>query len=246
MTIVGGRCQMNTFLQFALEISAQPSLKNKKERKSYDDEEEMTEVEKRSEALIAYLSTQLIVLSDNLYFPVFVRLLDGVWTLLLKDIELMIVPPINDVLEKTFVPNEEYRKLIPQFLDVRTTHTHAAPHTQLTTMGLCVVLWVLVQELKQFIHAEGAGLPMEAIDAKCEGLLRTLSLFEESSRNLMFLFKDLVKRATESLQLPEEVGHLEETVLSILAQRKGDKVSLCPVVRRVSCVVHDNVVHVVY
>jgi hypothetical protein len=121
--------KMNTFLQFALEISAQPSLKNKKERKSYDDEEEMTEVEKRSEALIAYLSTQLIVLSDNLYFPVFVRLLDGVWTLLLKDIELMIVPPINDVLEKTFVPNEEYRKLIPQFLDVRTTHTHTLHHT---------------------------------------------------------------------------------------------------------------------
>jgi hypothetical protein len=109
---------MNTFLQFALEISAQPSLKSK--RKGNDDDAEMTEIEKRSEALIAYLSTQLIVLSDNLYFPVFVRLLDGVWTLLLKDIELMIVPPINDVLEKTFVPNEEYRKLIPQVLDVRS------------------------------------------------------------------------------------------------------------------------------
>lgn len=106
---------MNTFLQFALEISAQPSLKR---RKHYDDDEEMTGVEKRSEALIAYLSTQLIVLSDNLYFPVFVRLLDGVWTLLLKDIELMIVPPINNVLEKSFTPNEEYRKLLPQLLEV--------------------------------------------------------------------------------------------------------------------------------
>lgn len=64
------------------------------------------------------VGTQLIVLSDNLYFPVFVRLLDSVWLLLLKDMELMIVPPINEVMEKTFVPNDEYRKLIPEFLEV--------------------------------------------------------------------------------------------------------------------------------
>lgn len=115
---------MNTFIQFALEISAQPSLKRKKH---YDDEEEMTEVEKRSEALIAYLSTQLIVLSDNLYFPVFVRLLDGVWTLVLKDIQLMIVPPIANVLEKTFVPKEEYRRLLPQLLAVRGPIPNSIP-----------------------------------------------------------------------------------------------------------------------
>jgi len=135
------------------------------------------------------------VLSDNLYFPVFVRLLDSVWLLLLKDMELMIVPPINEVMEKTFVPNDEYRKLIPEFLE----------------------------ELKQFIHAEGAGLPMETIEAKCTSLLRTTSLFEETSQDLMLLFKDLEMRATQSAQLPEEVGQMEETILSILAQRKHDK-----------------------
>lgn len=66
---------------------------------------------------------------------------------------------------------------------------------------------------------------METIEAKCTSLLRTTSLFEETSQDLMLLFKDLEMRATQSAQLPEEVGQMEETILSILAQRKHDKVS---------------------
>jgi len=49
--------QMNTFLQLALEISVQPPLKTKTKQKSVSENEEMTDIEKRLEALIAYLST---------------------------------------------------------------------------------------------------------------------------------------------------------------------------------------------
>lgn len=66
---------------------------------------------------------------------------------------------------------------------------------------------------------------MDTIEAKCGPLLRTLGLFEESSRDLVLLFKDLEKHAN-SMQLPQDVGRLELTVLSILAQRKDDKACL--------------------
>lgn len=66
---------------------------------------------------------------------------------------------------------------------------------------------------------------MDSIDAKSQPLLRTLALFEENTRDLVRLFKELEKHAA-STQLPQDVGYLEITALSILAQRKGDKVRL--------------------
>ncbi len=119
---------MNSFIQFALEVSAQPSLKSSAKHKkpkskfdeASDDEDDMTEIEKRSEALIAYLSTQLIVLSDNLYFPVFISMLHGVWDMLLRDIEMLLFPPASEFLEekKPLVVSEDYRDLLPQLVDV--------------------------------------------------------------------------------------------------------------------------------
>ena len=118
---------MNSFIQFAVELAAEPpkgeKRGNKRTSKRNDsdgsDDEDGEGIEKRLEALIAYLRTQLIVLSDNLYYSVFLSLLNGIWEVILKDIEMVILPSPDQLLDKSYPFDEDFILLVPECVSVR-------------------------------------------------------------------------------------------------------------------------------
>ncbi len=64
---------------------------------------------------------------------------------------------------------------------------------------------------------------MDVIEEKCKHLTKLLSLFDEDTRHLIQMFRDLEKGTLDNPRGGDKSALMGEAILSVLAQRKGDK-----------------------
>jgi len=162
-----------------------------------DEEAILLQVLDLSAPLFEYINQELSVLSEHLYENVLVGLIARVWQLLLQDVDSYIFPE-----------------------EIVDSRVERRPR-QATVMRI-----LLRKRLIPFFHADGLGAPKKALRASLNPLLDSLQLFDETTADLVRLYRKLCdEQASQPMDHSSQYADLytqPRHVLCVLAVRTKD------------------------